>query len=109
MSHNNSYGNYAGSYLNQCLPNIKGKLGLHVYSNHDIWVNCALGEDAFSCGANLEAGNRRFSDWDSGMIDNTNYTYFNANSGAVKGGIYRNICFAVRPKSYVVYMWVRTS
>ena len=26
MSYNNSYGNYTGTYLNQCLPNISGHI-----------------------------------------------------------------------------------
>ena len=99
MSHNNSYGNYAGSYLNQCLPNI-------VFAINGIFY----GDDyTFYCGDGSKSNMGALAVADS----------YTSNTRLKMGGCtwqasnyesrYKDSCYFVRPKSYVVYMWVRTS
>ena len=106
MSHNNSYGNYAGSYLNECLPNITGQFSIRPASQPG-HINRPKG--VFSIANNAsESGGIDIGSYFNGGIGWIDYS-FDANAGSVKTDIYRNSCFSVRPKSYVVYMWVRIS
>ena len=106
-AYNNSYGNYAGSYLNECLPNITGTVEISTSADANTQFADA-GSNLVSQSGALKAKYRRsntienrdnYGNWWSG-ID------FDASSS---NPIYRQSCNMVRPKSYVVYMWVRTS
>ena len=100
MSHNNSYGNLAGSYLNECLPNITGDFiatERYLTDNPSAKVyNGAFYSSKYYygyglCGACANLFDRKV-DFDASRI-----------------GYYKTNCKAVRPSTYVVYMWVRTS
>ena len=102
MSHNNSYGNYAGSYLNECLPNIKGAL----YRISETWEYNGAAGGAFSKDSDYYPSSHTpqiIDTSESGAI------FFDADRGAVIRNKYLDMCYAIRPKSYVVYMWVRTN
>ena len=95
FAHNNSYGNYAGSYLNECLPNITGTVG-HL----DDGAKSTFG------GAFYNKENSKYdasSSWSSG---NGFVLGFDASKS---DGIYKNDCKNVRVKSYGVYIWIRTA
>ena len=103
-AYNNSYGNFAGEYLEECLPNIEGYFSTSQYNNY------ASVSGAFTIKSNV------LGDQGNGNYNRAGYN-FDANAGAVikkmnlhlKKDIYRNSCLSVRPKSYIVYMWQRTS
>ena len=95
LSYNNSYGNYAGQYLNECLPNITGRMG------GDEFPNGGWGE-----GALYNAG--RAGDTIAGSGYASLIMGLDA-SRLYNGQLYRNNCLAVRPKSYSVFIYVRTA
>ena len=98
MSHNNSYGNFAGSYLNECLPNITGEY-------HDVLTD--INNANKSVGALwIDSGNRRRG-WDgNGNYDEIRSLKFSA---ARSTPLYRDNCLHIRPYSYLVYIWIRTN
>ena len=100
MSHNNSYGNYAGKGLNECLPNITGNfIAVERYFNYNP-------DQPVYTGAFFHQG--KLSSWglcgDCAIVVDRNVGF-----DASRMGYYRTNCNAVRPKSYGVYMRVRTS
>ena len=93
-AYNNAYGNFADTYLNECLPNITGCF--HSTTEKQYWFEPygAFYRESLS-GDGVDGGN--------GHFDRMCINASRSNS------IYRDNCNAVRPKSYGVYMWVRTS
>ena len=99
MSHNNSYGNYAGSYLNQCLPNIKGEY-------HDILTDISrvnISIDALFIGSGSRQGSWQGQNYSENELRALKF------SAARSSSVYRDNCLHIRPYSYLVYMWVRTN
>ena len=99
LSHNNSYGNYAGKYLSECLPNLYGAL----YYISETWHYEGSVYGVFEKGT---------ADYQSGHtpahVDGTGSGSVSFNASKYSS-IYRTSCSAVRPKSFVVYMWIRIS
>ena len=102
MSHNNSYGNFAGIKLKECLPNITGQYQTSTW--HQIYdgPNAGYYNSNSALYTNHYAGYRPVHsepDYGGGIS-------FDANRS---NGTYRNNCKHVRPYSYAVYIWVRNS
>ena len=95
FAYNNSYGNYAGSYLNECLPNITGSIYGDEFPNNN---------HSEATGAFIKHTSTH-SDTSVGNAAPSMYIKFDAS----RMGYYKTNCNAVRPRSYGVYMWVRTS
>ena len=90
-AYNNSYGNYASYYLDECLPNIVGVVT-------DLIADKGSISGAFYTQEGLGSMATK------GSYYGTKKVTFNASQ---YNSIYRSNCNAVRPKSYVVYIWVR--
>ena len=95
-AYNNSYGNYAGTYRTQCLPNIYGE-----FEEVNL-ATCEAPYGAFTVKENYEA--RAWYNKSSDGCDRR--MSFNA---ARSNSTYRDNCWHVRPYSYVVYIWIRNS
>ena len=95
MSHNNSYGNYAGTYQDQCLPNITGNIA-GTFDDH-------FDGASWSGALSLKNHNRQNA-WGS-----MTGTYRDLSFDASRVGTYRNNCNHVTPYNYNVYMWIRTN
>ena len=91
-AYNNAYGNFADTYLNECLPNIKGKPPRTPFfsSPEGAFSVSSAGANVSDCGGCYGIVNVEFS-------------------AARSSSIYRDNCNAVRVKSYGVYIWQRTS
>ena len=94
MSHNNSYGNYAGQFLEECLPNINGQVGNVVRKD-----NINTGAFYYDNPSSYGIGNK-------GSYFTTYPVKF---SLAKDNSIYKQECNAVRVSSYGVYIWIRTN
>ena len=94
MSHNNSYGNYAGKYLAECLPNISGQFG-------------PLDDHSGRLRGYTSGVFYNYQNWDYDATSSTSGNGFILGFDASRMGYYKNNCKAVRPKSYGVYMWIR--
>ena len=99
FAYNNSYGNFAGKYLSQCLPNIRGIIAP---------INTPLSfiGDGKACPVEEKDSALGYRIPNEAAIGAYGEMQFNASG---YNSIYRDNCGAVRPSSYVVYMWVRTS
>ena len=104
MSHNNSYGNFAGVNLNECLPNITGKITAS-RSNYTIALQGISANGAFYVDGTAQSNS---FEWYYQNWDVTSSFSIDA-SRLYSGKKYRNNCNAVRSYSYGVYIWVRTS
>ena len=105
-AYNNSYGNYAGSYLNECLPNITGTFSFLLNGAAGSRMSATDLDGAFYCYTGTATTRDGYSN-----SYNTNGYCMGAFSAArlYSGKKYRNNCNAVRVQSYGVYIWQRTS
>ena len=93
---------------NAGLPNIKGQFGTRVFSTSK---NQGIVEQDGAFNYAGVTGSQSFSSGfgTASVTSNAQITTFNANSGAVQKGIYRDEVDTVQPKSQTVYMWRRTA
>jgi len=100
-AYNDSYGNFANTYLSECLPNITGSL--NYYNGYGSGGGGAISVWVVN------------SNWLPSHKEENTSRYcasFNAANGSVasvftKQKIFRNKCGAVRPQTYAVYIWRR--
>lgn len=95
---------------NAGVPNIKGTAGSDSSSYNLIMIGKNSSKPCYFSGA----FGGTFSDMSGGSGSGNGYIEgttisFNANSGAVQSGIYRDDCYTVQPKSQTVWMWRRTA
>ena len=105
MSHNNSYGNFADRYLNECLPNIRGKV-IQRANVRDPLGDPPENYPVFSVVANNKANTAYVMKGEQNTFFVSYSLIFDASQASYH---YRDYCYAVRPKSYGVYIWIRTS
>ena len=95
MSHNNSYGNYAGTYQDQCLPNIVFAIG-RIPS--DDGLSCSYGDQTWQGG---------WDDYDGGGgTGHRGCTWYASRYNS----IYKDNCkTSFQTNSFIIYMWIRTA
>ena len=102
-AYNNAYGNFANTYLGECLPNITGNFTSYS-AGHGGYLTLTYRMN----GVFYSAGGPGFQ----GCNISTAYCFEGANgigfNATRSSHRYRDNCLAVRPASYGVYMWKRT-
>lgn len=83
---------------NPGLPNIKGSANIYAYDFNNNKDGCFTNSWVWSSSAG-----------GGGTVGNAGKLEFNANTGAVQSGIYRDDCYTVQPKSQTVYIYRRKS